>query len=60
LLWKGIKVEKYEGKAKSIVEKYSFSKFESYNQKELMSVLKELVNELKGNEKSIDSFSKKD
>lgn len=53
------KRRKYDGKAKSIVEKYNFLKFESYNQKELMSVLKELVNELKGNEKAIDSFQRK-
>lgn len=53
------KKRKYEGRAKSIVEKYNFLKFESYNQKELMSVLKELVNELKGNEKAIDSFQRK-
>lgn len=50
------KKRKYEGKAKHISEKYKFLKFETYTKEKLMSLLKELVSELKGKEKVIDSF----
>lgn len=52
------KKSKYEGKAKSIVEKYSFLKFANYTKEELLSLLKELVGELKGQEKANDAFER--
>ena len=46
---------KYQGKAQRISTKYKFSKFETYTNGELLALLRELVNELKANEKTIEA-----
>lgn len=49
---------KYEGKAKHISEKYKFSRFETQSNAELTRLVKELVSELKQNEKIVASLEK--
>jgi hypothetical protein len=46
---------KYQGKAQKISTKYKFSKFETYTNAELLALIRELVNELKANEKTIEA-----
>ncbi len=50
------KNKKYAGKAQYINEKYQLKKYENFTKPQFIALIKELVNELKGCEKEINTF----
>ncbi|MDI9340952.1 MAG: hypothetical protein QM534_10330 [Sediminibacterium sp.] len=52
------KNKKYAGKAQYINEKYQLKKYEDFTKPQFIALIKELVNELKGYEKAINTFER--